>query len=98
MSSLNRFFIVLLVVLLCGMSASGPAQSLGNAGTVSGVVSDPNGAVIAGATVVIQSRVTGYRRSTTTDAAGSFRFSGVPQNNYHLTISANGFSSISQSL
>ena len=59
MPSLNRFFIVLLAGLLCGLSASGLAQSLGNAGTVSGVVSDPNGAVIAGATVVIQSRVTG---------------------------------------
>ena len=73
MPSLNRFSIVLLAGLLCGLSASGLAQSLGNAGTVSGVVSDPNGAVIAGATVVIQSRVTGYRRSTATDEAGSFR-------------------------
>jgi hypothetical protein len=98
MPSLNRFFIVLLAGLLFGLSASGMAQSLGNAGTVTGVVSDPNGAVIAGATLVIQSRVTGYRRSTTTDAAGSFRFSGVPQNNYQLTVSANGFSSLSQSL
>src|SRR5262245_31336281 len=98
MPSLNRLFIVLLAGLLCGMSASGLSQSLGNAGTVIGVVSDPNGAVIAGATVVIQSRVTGYKRSTTTDAAGAFRFSGVPQNNYQLTVSANGFSSVSQSL
>jgi hypothetical protein len=98
MPPLNRFFIVLMAGLLCGLSASGLAQSLGNAGTVIGVVSDPNGAVIEGATVVIQNRVTGYRRSTTTDTAGSFRFSGVPQNNYQLTVSANGFGAVSQSL
>src|SRR5262249_36564257 len=84
--------------LLCGLSGSGLAQSLGSAGTVNGVVSDPNGAVIAGATVTIQNPVTGYRRTTTTDAAGAFRFSDVPQNNYQLTVSANGFGAVSQSL
>src|SRR5215510_9721722 len=102
MPSLKRFFIILLAILqgwmLYGLSASGLAQSLGSAGTVSGVVSDPDGAVIADATVVIQNPVTGYRRVATTDTAGAFRFSDVPQNNYQLTVSANGFSSISQSL
>src|SRR5262245_63099361 len=101
MPSLKRFFIILLTILqawlLYGLSASGLAQSLGSAGTVSGVVSDPNGAVIEGATVVIQNPVTGYRRTATTDATGAFRFSDVPQNNYKLTVSANGFSSVSQS-
>src|SRR5262245_7019952 len=102
MPSLKRFFIILLAILhvwaLYGLSASGLAQSLGSAGTVSGVVSDPDGAVIEGSTVVIQNPVTGYRRAATTDTAGAFRFSGVPQNNYQLTVSANGFSSISQNL
>src|SRR5262245_52650411 len=98
MPSLERFFINLLACWLWGLSASGLAQSLGSAGTVTGVVSDPNGAVIAGAAVVIQNQVTGYRRSTTTDATGAFRFSDVPQNNYQLTVSANGFSSVLQSL
>jgi len=102
MPSLKRFFIILLAILqtcmLCGLSASGLAQSLGSAGTVIGVVSDPDGAVIAGATVVIQNPVTGYRRAATTDTAGAFRFSDVPQNNYKLTVSANGFSSVSQNL
>src|SRR5262245_25652083 len=98
MPSLERFFIILLACWLWGLSASGLAQSLGSAGTVIGVVSDPNGAVIAGAAVVIQNQVTGYRRATTTDATGAFRFSDVPQNNYQLTVSANGFSFVSQSL
>src|SRR5262245_26358578 len=102
MPSLKRFFIILLAILhvwaLYGLSASGLAQSLGSAGTVSGVVSDPDGAVIEGSTVVIQNPVTGYRRAATTDTAGAFRFSGVPQNNYQLNVSANGFNSVSQSL
>src|SRR5215470_9006033 len=99
MAPLKRFFtLILLAYLLCALSSSGPAQSLGSAGTVSGMVSDPDGAVIEGATVVIQNPVTGYRRAATTDTAGAFRFSDVPQNNYQLTVSANGFSSVSQSL
>src|SRR5215467_4567446 len=97
MAPLKRFFI-LLACLLCGLSSSVLAQSLGSAGTVIGVVSDPDGAVIAGVTVVIKNSVTGYRRETATDAAGAFRFSDVPQNNYQLTASASGFGSVSQNL
>ena len=91
-------FFTLLACLLLSLPASGLAQSLGSAGTVSGVVADPTGAVIEGATVVIQNSVTGYRRTVTTDASGAFRFSDVPQNNYQLTVSANGFNTASQSL
>src|SRR5262247_2115896 len=98
MPSLKRFFIILLAGLLYSMPASGLSQSRGSAGTVSGLVSDPNGAVIAGAKVVIQNPLTGYRRVTTTDATGAFRFSDVPQNNYQLSVLANGFSSVLQSL
>src|SRR5262245_62043473 len=97
MPILKRCF-TLLACLLCSLSAGGLAQSLGGAGTVSGVIADPNGAVIAGATVVIQNSVTGYRRTTTTDEGGAFRFSDVPQNNYQLTVTANGFNNASQSL
>ncbi|MBO0727111.1 MAG: TonB-dependent receptor, partial [Blastocatellia bacterium] len=99
MAPLKRFFtLILLADLLCALSPGGLAQSLGSAGTVNGVVSDPDGAVIAGATVVIQNSVTGYKRTTTTDASGAFRFSDVPQNNYQLTASASGFGSFSQNL
>ena len=67
MPSLNRFFIVLLAGLLCGLSAGGLAQSLGNAGTVSGVVSDPNGAVSQArrSSFKVGSRGTGAQRPPT---------------------------------
>src|SRR5436190_11721933 len=71
---IRKSLLALLACLLCALSASGIAQSLGSAGTVGGTVTDPAGAVIAGATVVIQNSVTGYRRTATTDATGTFRF------------------------
>ncbi len=73
------------------------AWALPNAGTggnISGVVSDPSGAVIPGASVKILNPVTGFQRNTTTDAAGHFAFSNVPLNNYHLAVTATGFSSV----
>ena len=49
------------------------AQS-GNSGTINGVVKDPSGAVVTGATVSIHNPVSGYDRTTTTDSSGTFSF------------------------
>ena len=49
------------------------AQSLGNAGTVTGTVTDPSGAALPNATVAIRKPVTGYTQSVTTRSSGSFR-------------------------
>jgi hypothetical protein len=73
------------------------AQAL-TAGTVSGAVVDPNGAVVPNASVTIANSITGYKRTATTDADGNFRFNDVPPNNYQLTVSATGFSAATQSL
>ena len=66
------------------------AQSL-SAGTVGGVVVDPNGAVVPNASVTIANSVTGYTRVVNTDKDGAFRFDNVPPNNYQLSVSASGF-------
>src|SRR5581483_4212006 len=58
---------------------------------VFGVVKDPNGAVIAGATVSIKNQETGIEQSTVTNATGNYSFVNVPIGQYELTISANGF-------
>ena len=71
------------------------AQS-GNSGTISGVVKDPSGAVVTGATVSINNPVSGYDRTTTTDSAGSFTFSNIPPNPYHLSVEAKGFGPYAQ--
>ena len=67
------------------------AQGMGNSGTITGKVTDPSGATISGAAVEIQNKVTGYDKTTTTDAAGMFKFLGVPENNYHMDVKAPGF-------
>jgi hypothetical protein len=67
------------------------AQNAGTGGNISGVVADPSGAVIPGATVKVLNPDTGFKRTTTTDAAGHFAFSNMPLNNYHIAVTAVGF-------
>jgi len=69
---------------------------VGNSGSIEGVVKDPSGAVVAGATVQIANPVSGYTRIATTDANGSFHFTNVPFNPYHMTVSAEKFAAYSQ--
>ena len=47
--------------------------------------------MVAGAQVEISFPVTGYQRATTTGSDGSFRFTNVPFNPYHLTVTADRF-------
>jgi hypothetical protein len=80
--------------LVLGLSAS--AQSVGNSGSINGSVVDPTGAVVSNAKVDIRNPVSGFDRTTTTDATGKFAFTNVPFNPYHLTVTATGFSSYAQ--
>src|ERR1041385_4559168 len=85
---------VILTLVMCALSTvSVLAQGL-TSGTVTGTVTDPNGAVIPNATVALENAVTGYNRSMTTGADGAFRFDNVPFNNYVYSASASGFSGV----
>jgi hypothetical protein len=84
--------IVIAVLAMAGVAAPfAVCQGMGSAGSVSGIVTDPSGAVVRGATVELQNRVSGYDMSVTTDDAGAYRFLNLPPNNYHLSASAAGF-------
>ncbi len=85
------------VFVLLSMLACTPALfSQSNSGVVTGVITDPTGALLPGATVTIVNPVSGYSRSAVTDGAGHFDFTNVPRNSYHLTATANGFGSVAQ--
>jgi hypothetical protein len=88
-----------LVLIFVSLGAALPtnAQAL-TAGTVSGAIIDPNGAVVPNANVTIENSITGYKRNGTSDADGNFKFADVPPNNYQLTVSAAGFSTNTQAV
>ena len=63
-------------------------QSAGNSGTIAGTVTDSTGAIVPNATVTLANAVSGFTRTTTTDAAGGYTFGNVPFNTYKLSTSA----------
>jgi hypothetical protein len=91
-----RIDVPALILVLACLCASLLAQSLGSAGTIEGTVTDPTGAVVAGASVEIQNTVTGFRRVIATDDAGNFRLTNIPPNPYHLHVFASGFKEVHQ--
>src|SRR5882724_8694909 len=89
-SILHNFRLVCLFALISLLSSAALAQAL-SAGTVAGVVLDPNNAAVPNATVTIANSITGYTRTVTSNADGTFRFDNVPPNNYQLSVAASGF-------
>ena len=67
------------------------AQGLGGAGTVQGTVKDPTGGVMQAVEVRISNAVSGFSRTTTTDAGGRYVFSNLAPNPYHISVGAQGF-------
>src|SRR4030081_3172242 len=96
-SILQRLRLVCLLALISLFSSAALAQAL-SAGTVAGVILDPNNAAVPNANVTIANSVTGYTRSVTSAADGTFRFDNVPPNNYQLSVAATGFDTATQNL
>lgn len=82
---------ILFVCLLASASAAVSYGQTGNSGVINGTVTDPSGAVVAGATVTIHNPISGLERTTTTDASGNFSFTNIPFNPYHMTVTAPSF-------
>ena len=80
----------------CSCVFSAPPQAGAGSGTFEVTVVDPSSAVISGAVVEISNTVTGYRKSVATAGDGIGRLTGVPQNQYHLAVTAAGFAATTQ--
>ncbi len=87
---MQRFFAGFLVTAICLVSPL-LSQSLGNSATLSGTVVDQTEAVVPNAVVHLRNPISGYERTTKTDQYGGFSFINVPQNQYHVEVSAVGF-------
>lgn len=95
---LKRLSIYAILVLgFASLFAVGPVNAqTGNSSSIEGVVKDPSGGVVAGATVEIAYSVSGFQRQTTTGSDGGFKFTNVPFNTYHTVVSAPGFATYTQ--
>ena len=78
-----------LVVLLLASVSACFAQSTA---TLSGVVTDPSGAVVPGAQVTVHSLATGLDRQLVTDNAGLYVAPSLVPGDYQVQVKASGFS------
>jgi len=91
MRSISNAFRTLLrtsVLALCALPMYGQTA---NTGAIAGSVSDPSGASVADAAVIIRSDATREERHVTTDAEGNFAVPLLTPGNYDLTVRAPGF-------
>jgi hypothetical protein len=77
-------------VLLAALAAVLAAQTMVT-GEIAGTITDPSGASVGNAKVVLKSDATGGTQTATTGAAGEFHFSLLRPGGYTLTVTAAGF-------
>lgn len=91
-SSTRTFVVYVLAVLFAAFFLpSLSAQFAGSAGTVSGTVVDSSGALIQGATVLIENRVAGVSKTVLTSADGTWQVTNLALDPYQVTVSLPGF-------
>ncbi|HEX8922834.1 MAG TPA: carboxypeptidase-like regulatory domain-containing protein, partial [Pyrinomonadaceae bacterium] len=81
-----------LFVLVAACAVSTSAQQ--TTGAIRGIVTDPNGAVVAGAKVTISSEKLNYRSETATSAGGEYEFRDVLPGEYQIVIEAASFKTL----
>jgi hypothetical protein len=94
---MRRSLLITLAVLVCGflLSPSATAQTIN--GSISGVVTDANGAAVAGAMVTATHVETGQSRDATTNEEGLYRISSLGIGSYSVKIEKSGFGSVTES-
>ena len=81
-----RAFLTLTTGLLLTVTLFGQDRA-----AIRGTITDPSGAVVAGAHVELKSPHTGLTRESVTGGAGIYEFDSLPVGSYQLTIAQNGF-------
>ncbi len=88
MKATGRFGVYLLA--LAGLFGCGAAWGQTN-GSIRGIVNDPSGAVVPGATITVTLTGTDSKRSVTADKDGAFDIPELAVGTYELTADAQGF-------
>ena len=86
----------LLVTFFFFLIASGTLFAQAGRGSISGMVTDPAGAVVPGTQVVLLNQATGVTQHTVTNNAGFYTFISLNPGEYRVTASHPGFSTIAR--
>ena len=87
----NLFYLTIVFVTAQSLPAQTPTAQM------TGRITDPTGAVIAGANIALKNTETGVRREITSNESGSYTIPLLDPGSYELTTTKEGFRPISRS-
>lgn len=87
MRKIKRVFLLLGTLALISVLAFGQAET----GLITGTITDPSGAAVAGATVTVKSVSSGTTRTATTNATGNYGITNLRPDTYDVSITAPNF-------
>ena len=87
----GKFAGLLIALFVLAMSATLGFGQVTSTGSLSGTVTDPQGAVVPGATVVVKNVATGKEFAAETNGEGAFQVPGLETGEYTATITKQGF-------
>ena len=85
-----------LTSLLCLAAVRVDAQI--SSASLTGLITDPSDAVVAGAKVTVRSQNTNLERSTETDSIGYYYFASLPVGVFELTVAKPGFGDLQETI
>jgi hypothetical protein len=88
----TRFGLLVVGMFVLLSSALLVAQTTLSTGSVAGTVTDPSGAVVGGAKVVVTNTGTNQTFALTSNSAGAFSSGPLDPGNYNVQVSSKGFS------
>jgi len=86
----GRIVACLMVLLVAGFGAF-PSAAQFTTASLGGTISDPTGAAVVAAGVIVRNTATGVTYSTTSQTSGEYKFPALPVGTYELTVTKSGF-------
>ena len=78
----------ILSLLIMALAVAGMAQTTAS---IKGTVTDPSGAAVSGAKVLVKNTARGIERTTQTNSSGDYEVPALPPGNYTVEIQGSGF-------
>lgn len=91
------FSAMLVLLLFTFVTTTLFAQSIVS-GEINGTLTDPSGAVVAGATVTLKNLDTGSTQTTSTNGTGAYSFQFLKPGSYQLAVAQSGFQQVARNL
>ncbi len=92
MKLLKRFLHFGVIILACGLFAS-PIFGQSDRGSIRGTVTDPSGALVPNAKVIVTNNDTGEKRETVSNDEGIYNVPELKASNYTVVVESSGFKS-----